>query len=889
MVFNLTITGIDPAVRPAPVPFAPGRLVPVPRVVKLDGEVPGFFSLTDRLRVNENLPEKAKQLVDLLATELAATCHERSIRVEHVTGTFPVVSISPDFTKHVPAGEQALFDTQGYVLDACGEYITIAADTPRGIFHGIATLLQLLDGRGTFPRVRIGDWPSMEIRGVSDENARGQAATVEGLKAYCRMLGLLKLNVLQVNLEDMFRSERHPKSTDDARGCYSRAEMRAVSEFAARYFVEVTPVQSTCGHLDNLFVLPEYKHLAEYEHVAMCYDISNPAIYPFINDIVEEEVDAWHLSRSFHMACDESWDVGKGRSKSFVDARGIGQAYLNHYTRCYEIIKAALEAKHGKGNARIYLYHDIMIHHEAVLKGLPRENLVIDVWVYSPKETYKEVDTILDHGFDFIVSPSVMDYQRVLPSYAASEKNIINLITYAHEAARAKGKPGAFKGQVNTTWGDFRSENLRDVRIHGYALSATVSWNVEPWRGFTNKQHATWPALREFKHGFYRLVLGIQDEAAAGALDAFLHDITTGKVFPSWFGPNMIQPKLWTHPLHPLRGEWGAGRYPRAIEAIDAALATCASCMVQARGGIPRATAYLDAVAASLRVYRLFCMKQALGPALRRARPDRMAASARQALAARAAAMTKTVIETRDAYKASWDLHCKPAGSYDFLLGQYDTMARFYTEIAADLDAGYGFPDPFVPAEYIYIDTRLAFDTPVTLRQAFIIDDVPAGAWVQAFAINHATIRLNGKTVGDVEFRTTLSQVILEHCVKTWDVAPVLVPGENVIEVALVNNTRTWPVLNLLLELRGKSGEVRRIVSDDTWTWAADGQSWSRVRSMGPPPSVLGGLTRPRLDAGERSHFTRWLGIANEATAFVKLDWLVRFLIALVKRARITM
>ena len=60
-------------------------------------------------------------------------------------------------------------------------------------------------------------------------------------------------------------------------------------------------------------------------------------------------------SETFHMGCDESFDLGLMKSARYLKKTGKGSALLKHYTRMYEMLK-----KYGK--KRIIMYHDIIAH-----------------------------------------------------------------------------------------------------------------------------------------------------------------------------------------------------------------------------------------------------------------------------------------------------------------------------------------------------------------------------------------------------------------------------------------------------------------------------------------------------------------------------------------------
>ncbi|HMF32390.1 MAG TPA: glycoside hydrolase family 20 zincin-like fold domain-containing protein, partial [Candidatus Lokiarchaeia archaeon] len=142
---------------------------------------------------------------------------------------------------------QTAFDREGYFLWVDQDGVCLQAPSIRGLFYATRTLFQLvLETEGTFwiRRCEIVDYPTLEIRGVSDENARGQAGSIEGLKRCVEVISDFKMNLLQMNLEDMFRSQSHPKSSDEERGCFSHEEIQELVEYAGQHFVDVCPVQS---------------------------------------------------------------------------------------------------------------------------------------------------------------------------------------------------------------------------------------------------------------------------------------------------------------------------------------------------------------------------------------------------------------------------------------------------------------------------------------------------------------------------------------------------------------------------------------------------------------------------------------------------------------------
>jgi hypothetical protein len=177
---------------------------------------------------------------------------------------------------------------------------------------------------------------------------------------------------------------------------------------------------------------------------------------------------------------------------------------------------------------------------------------------------------------------------------------------------------------------------------------------------------------------------------------------------------------------------------------------------------------------------------------------------------------------------------------------------------------------------------------PVRFQKRFTVDKQPVTANVQVFAINHAILSINDQEIGWVQFRNTLSCMILDRCVKAWDITSHIKQGENLINVAVTNNTRSWHLINVYLEITFADGTMQRVLSDPSWTCdtgANDRRGFEPVKSLGAPPSVIGCLTVPDLVNGGRSHFTRMLGMVVEIVPRIP-KWLLPLLIAIAKAAK---
>ena len=194
---------------------------------------------------------------------------------------------------------------QGYVLRASTSGVIVAARTAQGLFYGVQTLRQLLRPESSegakekslaVPALVIRDWPSMEWRGVSDDISRGPILTLDYLKFQVRTLAEYKVNLLGLNMENIFDFQSQPLvAPQDA--ALTSAEIKELVIYAEKYFVTIMPEQQTFGHLHQFLKYEVYSDAAETPHGHVLTP-TNPQTYDFIHQVYGEVVPSFP-ARSF--------------------------------------------------------------------------------------------------------------------------------------------------------------------------------------------------------------------------------------------------------------------------------------------------------------------------------------------------------------------------------------------------------------------------------------------------------------------------------------------------------------------------------------------------------------------------------------------------------------
>ncbi len=215
---------------------------------------------------------------------------------------------------------QSVDEDESYSLTVTPKLVTIQAATVVGAFHGMETLLQLVelkDNAATIPVVSIEDTPRFRWRGLMIDVSR-HFEPVSQIERTLDGMAMVKLNVFHWHLSDDqgFRAESkiYPKLTGlGSNGqFYTQEEMRAVVAYARARGIRVVPEFDIPGHSVSWMVgypqLGSSKgpfHLPDVAGVHdEALDPTREATYVFLNRFIGEMVrifpDAY-----FHIGGDE--------------------------------------------------------------------------------------------------------------------------------------------------------------------------------------------------------------------------------------------------------------------------------------------------------------------------------------------------------------------------------------------------------------------------------------------------------------------------------------------------------------------------------------------------------------------------------------------------------
>jgi hypothetical protein len=348
------------------------------------------------------------------------------------------------------------FHPEGYVLDVAPQQIVLAATTHAGLFYGMQTLRQLLRPDGRIPALRIRDWPAMRYRGISDDISRGPVPTLEYMKKQIRTLAEYKMNMLSLYMEHTFDYTGHPLIGPKG-AALTAAEVRELVAYAKNYYIDLVPEQQAFGHMHHVLKHERYSDLAETPHGHVLAPV-NEDVYKFIGELYAELVPLFP-SPFLHIGCDETFELGQGKSKERAKEIGLGNVYLNHMQRVRDLLKP-----YGK---RLMFWGDIALHYKDLLEKFPKD-LVVMNWRYSAPDSFDSyLKPFKDAGLDQFVCPGVSNWNHIFPNIKNAIKNIRNFV-------RDGQRYGAI-GMMNTTWDD-DGEALFEHTWYGIVFGAACAW-----------------------------------------------------------------------------------------------------------------------------------------------------------------------------------------------------------------------------------------------------------------------------------------------------------------------------------------------------------------------------------------------------------------------------
>lgn len=443
---------------------------------------------------------------------------------------------------------------QGYRLRIAPDQLSVEAGTPAGIFYGVCTLIQVLDQTAdALPCLEIEDHPDFAVRGVMLDVSRDKVPTQATLYELVDMLAAWKINQLQLYTEHTFAYRAHPEVWADA-SPLTGEEILDLDRYCRERFVELVPNQNSFGHMHRWLIHDRYAALAETHdrfntpwNVTMQGPFSlcpgDPGSIALVRTLYDELLPHF-TSRMFNAGCDETVDVGQGRSRAAVAERGEGRVYLDYLLEVYAAVR-----ERGR---TLQFWGDIIVQHPDLIRELPKDVIALE-WGYEAEHPFAEnCPRFGASGLEFYVCPGTSAWC----SLAGRTDNALQNLASAAQHGLEHGA----RGYLITDWGDRGHWQMQPVSFPGFAAGAAYAW--------------AWDANRDLDIRRATAVHAFHDRAELmGTVAADLGDVyrTPGLARPNgsqlFWVLQLSFDEIAQHTMPP------AAAFEQALGAIDAAIA----------------------------------------------------------------------------------------------------------------------------------------------------------------------------------------------------------------------------------------------------------------------------------------------------------------------------
>ena len=337
---------------------------------------------------------------------------------------------------------------QGYALHVGPDGLCLRGHDMDGLYWGLVTLEQMLDGGCELPCAHIVDWPEFRLRGHHDDISRKQVSKLDDFCRIIRKLSGYKINVYTPYMEDMLYLKSHP-DIGEGRGRLMPAELAEMHSVARRHNVMIMPTYSLIGHQENLLADPKYAHLGREVFQSMSsLDVTKPEVRQFLTDVIRDVCELFPCPY-FHGGFDETQGVG-------------AEEFLEHANWCARELR-----KYGK---RMPMWVDMIYNHFGyeMIERL-EENIIPVNWQYGCTEEVPHQRELTEQGRPVWGLAGYGNCCAFLPVFDRGKSNI----DAWREVGVQTDTPALFASQ----WGDNGYENHRDMCWNMFAYLGEAAWS----------------------------------------------------------------------------------------------------------------------------------------------------------------------------------------------------------------------------------------------------------------------------------------------------------------------------------------------------------------------------------------------------------------------------
>ncbi|MEO0629617.1 MAG: family 20 glycosylhydrolase [Planctomycetota bacterium] len=317
------------------------------------------------------------------------------------------------------------------------------------------------------PAFELEDWPQFATRGFMLDVSRNRVPTMATLTDLIETLSALRMNHLQLYTEHTFAYAGH----DDVWRMASPLtpnEVKTLDECCRERGIELAANQNCFGHLAEWLRHPAYLDLAETHGPYNFYGITRDGPFSLcptdarslalVRDWLAQLRECYS-SPLLNIGCDETADIGTGRSSQEVERRGKAGVYADFVTEVTRVAESL--------GFEPMFWADVALTTPGTLERLPASLRPL-AWGYEPDSPFNEWGTaIATTGRTGWVCPGTSCW-RTFAGRTTERRETLN----AAAASRH-----AFDGMLVTAWGDVGHQQQWPITLHALADAAHASWH----------------------------------------------------------------------------------------------------------------------------------------------------------------------------------------------------------------------------------------------------------------------------------------------------------------------------------------------------------------------------------------------------------------------------
>lgn len=353
---------------------------------------------------------------------------------------------------------------EAYSIRIDADHVEVRARSSRGLFYGIQTLCQMVEGQGSgaaFPIVEVRDWPYLAYRGVMMDMSHGPLPREDEVERELDFLSHFKVNQYYLYNEASIELKGYPLINPGGR--FSQTEIRHIIKYGRSRHIDVIPNLELYAHLHDLFRIEEYAGLADIPH-GVEFDPRNPRVMPLLADWISQFVQLFP-SPFVHVGFDETFQIRRAAEQGESATTPV-ELFATQLTKVTQLLQ-----ERGK---HVMAWDDVMVEYPAIFSELP-PGLIGVAWQYHPQPdpTYQyRLAPLVDHHIPHFIQPGVTAYAQVVPDFNLSFANIDDFLAAGRRST-------TLLGLINSIWAD-DGEILFRMTLPGMAYGAAAAWQSAP-------------------------------------------------------------------------------------------------------------------------------------------------------------------------------------------------------------------------------------------------------------------------------------------------------------------------------------------------------------------------------------------------------------------------